>query len=199
MAEMLNRKMGSKEIKVVTTGQKNEKKANSCAMETAAAASQGTRDTADSDGKQTLWPKSSHEYLQLCLDFGAAGMFPLGAMACPSIPSASIFIYVFAIFTICAGIFNFLFSTKRKRTKTDHPKAFVLSQLLGLGHVALGIWCMALAYPNVDLLLTASPETCEKGPLVCLIIIAAIFSAVLAGLILYGLYYVLCRRNHSKD
>lgn len=154
--------------------------------------------TTDSDGKQTLWPKQSHEYLQLCLDFGAAGMFPLGAMACPSIPSATLFIYIFAIFTIVAGIFNFLFSTKRKTTKTDHPKAFVISQLLGLGHVALGIWCMVLAYPNVDLLPNASPQTCEKGPLVCLIIIAAIFSAVFAGLLVYGMYYMARRHNKSK-
>lgn len=169
------------------------------AMELAAQGEIDTSAMTDNDGKQTLWPKGSHEYLQLCLDFGAAGMFPLGAMSCPSIPSATLFIYVFAVFTIVAGIFNFLFSTKRKTAKTDHPKAFVLSQLLGLGHVALGTWCMVLAYPNLDLLPNASPQTCEKGPLVCLIIIAAIFSAVFTGLIVYGLYYIVCRRNQSKD
>lgn len=178
----------------------NEKKADGVsALEVAS--EQGETDATvmtDSEGKQALWPKQSHEYLQLCLDFGAAGMFPLGAMACPSIPSATLFIYIFAIFTIAAGIFNFLFSTKRKTAKTDHPKAFVVSQLLGLGHVALGIWCMALAYPNLDLLPNSSPQTCEKGPLVCLIVIAAIFSAVFAGLLVYGLYYMVCRHNKSK-
>ena len=146
-----------------------------------------------------LWPKTGTEYLLLCLDFGAAGMFPLGAMSCPSIPSATAFIYVFAIFTILAGIFNFLFSTKRKDAKTDRPRSMAMSQCLGIGHLGLGIWSMALAYPNVGLLVDAGPETCETGPLVCMIVIAAIFSVVIVGLLGYGMYAVLCRRSSSKD
>eukprot|EP00563_Minutocellus_polymorphus_P008973 CAMPEP_0181024068 /NCGR_PEP_ID=MMETSP1070-20121207/2376_1 /TAXON_ID=265543 /ORGANISM="Minutocellus polymorphus, Strain NH13" /LENGTH=206 /DNA_ID=CAMNT_0023101103 /DNA_START=124 /DNA_END=744 /DNA_ORIENTATION=+ len=159
-----------------------------------------TQDESAKNGKQqALWPKTANEYMFLGLDLAAAGMFPLGAMPCPSIPSATIFIYVFAAFTMLAGIVNFVFSTKRKTAKTDRPKAFVVSQFLGIGHLGLGIWCMALAYPNLGLLSEASPQTCEKGPLVCMIIIAAIFSAVIVGLIGYGLYAVTCRRNSPKD
>lgn len=146
-----------------------------------------------------LWPKTGTEYLLLGLDFGAAGMFPLGAMSCPSILSATAFIYVFAVFTILAGMFNFGFSTKRREAKTDRPRALAVSQCLGIGHLGLGIWSMALAYPNVGLLSDASPQTCETGPLVCMIIIAAIFSVVFVGLLGYGMYVVTCRRNSSKD
>ena len=146
-----------------------------------------------------LWPKTGTEYLLLGLDFGAAGMFPLGAMSCPSILSATAFIYVFAVFTILAGMFNFGFSTKRKEAKTDRPRALAVSQCLGIGHLGLGIWSMALAYPNVGLLSDASPQTCETGPLVCMIIIAAIFSVVFVGLLGYGVYAVTRGRNSPKD
>ena len=157
-------------------------------------------DGAPKEAHAPLWPKTGTEYLLLCLDFGAAGMFPLGAMSCPSIPSATVFIYVFAVFTILAGMFNFVFSTKRKDAKTERPRAFTMSQCLGIGHLGLGIWSMVLAYPNMGLLADAGPQTCETGPLVCMIVIAAIFSVVIAGLLGYGTYAVLCRRqNSSKD
>ena len=146
-----------------------------------------------------LWPKTGTEYLLLGLDFGAAGMFPLGAMSCPSIPSATVFIYLFAVFTILAGLFNFGFSTKREETRTERPRALAVSQCLGIGHLGLGIWSMVLAYPNVGLLPDASPQTCETGPLVCMIVIAAIFSVVVVGLLGYGMHAVLRRRNSSKD
>mmetsp|Transcript_27287 Transcript_27287/g.39063 ORF Transcript_27287/g.39063 Transcript_27287/m.39063 type:complete len:493 (+) Transcript_27287:86-1564(+) len=135
-----------------------------------------------------LWPKSGSEWGWLACDMGSIGMiFAAVGSECPAIPEFLNFVFSFAIVGMLAGLIKFVYSLRREGNETRHPCAHYFSSSLGLTQLALGIWGMALVFPNVAYLADPSPETCEIGPMIAMIIPAIIMAIVLVGLVGYGI------------
>ena len=110
------------------------------------------------------------------------------APSMPAIPEYLSFVISFAGVGMLAGLIKFQYSLRRSGNDKRHPCAHAFSSILGLTQLALGIWGMALVFPNVAYLSNPSPETCEIGPMIAMLIPSIIIAIVLAGLVGYGIY-----------
>lgn len=163
----------------------------------------------------SLWPKTMQECFQLFLDLGkmASGMekcitygvhsfahktpFLPGAIGlimvaiyseCPAIPGWYGFVLSFGILSVVAGCFKFLFSLGRTENQEKYARAYIISQLVGVVQLGLGAWGMVLIFPNLKYFGDVSPETCQIGPLLAMLIPSIIFAVLLVVLIGMGVY-----------
>jgi len=136
-----------------------------------------------------LWPKSGSEWGWLVCDIGSIGMiFAAVGSDCPAIPEFLNFVISFAIVGMLASLIKFHYSLRREGNEKRHPCAYAFSSILGLTQLALGIWGMALVFPNVTYLANPSSDTCEIGPMIAMVIPALIIAIVLVGLVGCGIY-----------
>ena len=65
--------------------------------------------------------------------------------------------------------------------------------------LALGIWGMTLLFPHLALFGDPSPETCEVGPLVAMLIAAIIIALILVGIVGFSIYSSAtnCKKNNG--
>lgn len=145
-----------------------------------------------------LWPKDGSEWGWLAADLGSVGMiFAAMWSECPAIPSHLSFIYSFAIVGVLAGLIKFQYSLRREGNDKRFPCAHSLCSILGVTQLALGIWGMTLLFPHLALFGNPSPETCEVGPLVAMLIPTTIIALVLVGIVGFGIYS--CVTNRKKN
>mmetsp|Transcript_20821 Transcript_20821/g.34334 ORF Transcript_20821/g.34334 Transcript_20821/m.34334 type:complete len:504 (-) Transcript_20821:71-1582(-) len=147
-----------------------------------------------------LWPKSGSEWGWLACDMGSIGMIFAAAWSeCPAIPEYLNFIISFAVVGMLEGLIKFQYSLRREGNDKRYPCAHSFSSILGLIQLALGIWGMALVFPNVAYLSNPSPETCETGPIIAMFIPSIIIAVVLVGLVGYGIYsFVVKKRSECE-
>ena len=69
---------------------------------------------------------------------------------------------------------------------------------MGIGQLLIGIWGIAIIFPNLGYMSDPSEDTCELQPLICGLVIAAIMLLVLLILFSHVAHYVLtgCKRSH---
>ena len=145
-----------------------------------------------------LWPKDLSEWGWLVFDLGSVGMiFAAVWSECPAIPSYLSFIYSFGIVGMLAGTIKFLYSLRREGYDKRFKFANSLCSILGMTQLALGIWGITLLFPHLALFGDPSPETCEVGPLVAMLIadiIIALILVFIVGSIIYS-----CATNCKKN
>jgi len=144
-----------------------------------------------------LYPKTGEEWCWLMLDLGSIGMiFAAVWSVCPAIPSYLSFIYSFAIVSMIVGLIKFHYSLRREDRLKRHSFANCIIQMLGLAQLALGIWGMALVFPNLEYLSNPSSDTCELGPILAMFIPSIIIALVIVGLIGFGVYsFIVSKRR----
>ncbi len=146
-----------------------------------------------------LWPKTGKEWGMLCADLGSIGMiFAAVWSQCPAIPSHLSFIFAFAVVGAVMGLIKFSYSLKREGNDKLHPGANSFASMLGLAQLAVGIWGMVLVFPNVEYLTDPSPETCELGPMIAMLIPAVIIACVLVGIVGFGIYSTLSAKKEAE-
>lgn len=140
-----------------------------------------------------LWPKTSDEWGMLAADMGSIGMIVIGLIqSCPAIPGSIPFLLSFGVIAVTAGILNFVFSLKRKgQGKDRYPLAVGIVQMIGIAQIGLGIWGMVLCFPNFQYFSEPSPDTCELGVMIAMVIPSAIIALVIVGVLGFGLYSTL--------
>ena len=131
------------------------------------------------------------------LDMGSIGMiFAAVWSVCPAISSYLSFIYSFAIVGMVVGLIKFHYSLRREDRLKRHSFANCTIQMLGLAQLALGVWGMALVFPNLEYLGNPSPDTCELGPMLAMFIPSFIIALVIIGLIGFGMYsFIVSKRR----
>ena len=145
-----------------------------------------------------LYPKSGTEWGLLMLDMGSIGMiFAAVWSVCPAIPSYLSFVYSFAIVGMVVGLIKFHYSLRREDRLKRHSFANCNVQMLGLTQLVLGIWGMALVFPNLEYLGNPSPETCELGPMLAMFIPSIIIALVIVGLVGFGMYSFIVSKRRS--
>ncbi|KAL7551862.1 hypothetical protein ACHAWF_015080 [Thalassiosira exigua] len=149
---------------------------------------------------QPLWPKSGSEWGNFALDLGSIGMLIAAATGkCPAIPGAFAFVICFSITNLVGGILKFCFSLQRPGNDKRYVCANIVLQLTGILQLAFGIWGMALIFPNVKYFADPSPETCDLGPLIAMIIPSSIIALVIVVLVGMALYSVISKKKKKQD
>jgi len=149
---------------------------------------------------EPLWPKTGEEWGVFAGDLGSLGMiFAAVGKKCPAIPGHLAFIYAFAAVGVVMGSIRFAFSLKRKGNDKRYPILYGIVSLLGLAQLGLGIWGMILVFPNLGYLTDPSPDTCELGPMIAMIIPAVIIALVLVGIICYAIYKAVMPKKEALE
>lgn len=150
---------------------------------------------------QPLWPKTADEYGWVCCDLGVIGMVAAGVGGqCPAIGGIKAFLISFAAVTVAAGGLRFWFSLRRPDQDKLYPRVKMLVDFMGIAQLAIGVWGVALIFPNLNYLGDPSPQTCEMGPLIATLIPSCIIAVVVVGLMGMLIMHVSgCQRVKNED
>ena len=152
-----------------------------------------------------LWKKEPLEFVWFALDMTNITIIVVGDDGeCPAIPSIFVFLYMFSIWSITMGTLKFIFSFPRPGKEfipgieEKYPCLKNILDFMGIGQLLIGIWGIAIIFPNLGYMSDPSEDTCELQPLICGLVIAAIMLLVLLILFSHVAHYVLtgCKRSH---
>mmetsp|Transcript_500 Transcript_500/g.694 ORF Transcript_500/g.694 Transcript_500/m.694 type:complete len:190 (-) Transcript_500:34-603(-) len=147
---------------------------------------------------EPLWPKTIEEWAMFVMALGNLALIAIAInVPCPAIPGFRGFVYSFAIVSILIGLIRFIFSLSREGNDKRYPRMNIVVSLLGLSQLALGIWGMALSFPNVGYLSDPSPETCQIGPMLCMLIPSVIIAIAIVAILIYGIYSVFKKKKEE--
>jgi len=134
-----------------------------------------------------LWPKEPKEWGFFMLDLAPIGMVSSALTgSCPAIGSLPAFVLSFVALNVSVGIVKFVFNLRRCGQAKRYPVAKGVADMLGLLMLGVGIWGIAITYPNLRYLNGPASE-CEFQPFLGAFIPSTIILIVLVVLLLWSL------------
>lgn len=132
-----------------------------------------------------LWPKEPKEWGLFVLDMAPIGMVVSAfSGSCPAIGSLPAFVLSFAALNVSVGAVKFVFSLRRCGQAERYKAAKSVADVLGLLLLGVGVWGIAIVYPNLRYLKGPASE-CEFQPFLGAFIPSTIILVVLVVLALF--------------
>merc|ERR1740121_1750694 len=116
---------------------------------------------------------------------------------CTWSPSLKTCIFLFGTVTLLQAFLKFCFYLGRDGAAGHFKIANGVVQLLGIVQLFSGLWAAFLTFPNLQYLSGpgSGDEVCPFSVYLCAFIPAVIIAAVVVGLICYGAFYAVTRRD----
>jgi len=155
-----------------------------------------------SDAENETYGHTKKEWQMLPLKLMSAVMIVMAivfAGQCPAIPTLIAYCATFGVVQVATSLVKFIFNTERPANKGSNPgKVAMAGDLIG---VAVAIWGAAIIYPKLGDFSTLSDQAeageggCANGAMIMAIISCSIPLAVIAGLIVFGIPYMLYKNK----
>lgn len=131
-----------------------------------------------------LWPKEPKEWGLFMLDLAPIGMvFSALSGSFPAIGSLPAFVLSFVVLNVSVGTVKFVFSLRRCGQAKRYPAAKGVADVLGLLMLGVGIWGIAITYPNLRYLSGPASE-CKTSSFIAAFIPSTIILVVLVVCVL---------------
>ena len=141
--------------------------------------------------RQPLFPKTNKEKLVFVRDISIIPLLLSGLTgSCPAIRGEVIFLVCYGSVTIISTGLGFYYSFDRPGHDQVYSKEKKVKDFLGLFQMLTGVYGMFLIFPNLHLFNNASPDTCEMGTLISLLIPSCIMVVVIIVLLSMGAHFL---------
>lgn len=146
-----------------------------------------------------LWPKEPMEWGLFMLDLAPIGMvFSAFSGECPAIGSLPAFVLSFVVLNVSVGTIKFVFSLRRCGQAKRYPAAKSVADVLGVLMLGVGIWGIAITYPNLRYL-NGPAEECKLSSFLGGFIPSTIILVVLVVLAFCGTKAVLASLSKPPE
>jgi hypothetical protein len=140
---------------------------------------------------QPLFPKTTKEKLTFGLHMTIIPMLISGFTgSCPAIHGEEIFILCYGSVTIISNGLEFYYSLNRPGHDQVYSKQKKIKDFLGLFQLLIGVYGMFLIFSNLRLFNNPSPDTCELGVLIALLVPSCIMGVVFVILLCMAAYFL---------